>query len=630
MNKHVCHLLLLLLLTLLLTACQTTANNQQPAANSQQPTANNQQPTTSSPQPTASDQPAATSDQPPAASPQLPFDQFLNDSYLQLLRRDPELITELGLDTPLGMPGDQLTPISDSYLRETQALEAATLTQLRAYDRASLTPEQQLSYDVYEWYLDDLVRGHEFTYYDYPVTFFLTSVHLDLQQFFTDLHPITSQQDAQNYITRLGQLQTKFDDLLAGLQTREAMGVIPPKFAIQWALPDIRAIAQSSPRSTPFYTALEQKLQAVSSIDPAGQDTLLAAAEQTITSGVIPAYQALYDYMTHLESIATDDDGVWKLPNGDAYYAYTLRHHTTTDLTAAEIHQLGLDELERIHAEMRQIFDQLGYPQDETLPQLFNRVASDSGFLSGNDIMTAYEAIIADAEARVSAAFDLRPKAEVIVIPDPYGGYYIEPAMDGSRPGAFYATASGTEARFGMPTLAYHEAVPGHHFQLAIIQELTNLPAVRQGVRFTANTEGWALYAERLAAELGFYDGDPYGDLGRLQAEAFRAARLVVDTGLHAQGWTFQQAADFMEANTGQPRRMVEGQIARYIVWPGQATAYKIGMNAILTDRQAAMDRLGDQFDLKEFHNIILKSGSLPLPIMDRVIQEAVAAQLSH
>ena len=398
MNKHVRHLLLLLLLTLLLTACQTTANNQQPTTNSPQAT-------TSSLPPPAGDQPTAPSNQPPAASPQLPFDQFLNDSYLKLLRRDPELITELGLDAALGMPGDQLTPISDSYLRETQAQETATLAQLRAYDRASLTPDQQLSYDVYEWYLDDLVRGHEFTYYDYPVTFFLTSVHLDLQQFFTDLHPISSQQDAENYLKRLGQVQTKFDDLLAGLQTREAMGVIPPKFAIQWALPDIRAIAQSSPRSTPFYTALEQKLRVLSSIDPAGQDTLLAAAEQTIASGVIPAYQALLDYMTHLESVATGDDGVWKLPNGDAYYAYTLRHHTTTDLTADQIHQLGLDELERIHAEMRQIFDQLGYPQDETLPQLINRVATDSGFLSGNDIMVAYEALIADAEARAGPAF---------------------------------------------------------------------------------------------------------------------------------------------------------------------------------------------------------------------------------
>ena len=297
-----------------------------------------------------------------------------------------------------------------------------------------------------------------------------------------------------------------------------------------------------------------------------------------------------------------------------------LRHHTSTELTPEQIHDLGLVELERIQSEMRSIFADLGYPEGASLPEFYERVARESGSATGTDIQATYERIIAAAKREVAPVFNLLPKADVIVVGGPTGGYYMSPAVDGSRQGMFYARTVGNEPLFGMPTLAYHEAIPGHHFQIAIAQEV-DLPTFRRGAEFTAYTEGWALYAERLAYELGFYEGDPYGNLGRLQAEAFRAARLVVDTGIHAKGWSFNQAVDFMVENTGKERRDMEYEVSRYIVLPGQATAYYVGFLKILELRQKAKEAMGDQFDLKAFHDFLLKNGAMPLDTLEQLFE---------
>ena len=556
----------------------------------------------------------------------LDIDEFLEASYHRLLLRDPELLTELGLADAFGVGNDQLTDISDGYVRETQQLEAAILDLLNQYNRAEMTPEQQLSADIYAWYLDDRGRGHEFTYNDYPLNPIIVSAHNQLVHFFTQIHPVTSRQDAEDYVTRLSQVSAKWEQLQEGLRLREGAGVVLPKFAIQWVLRDLRAIADSEPHSIPFYTAFEEKVNGLDGLSDAERQALLEAAQDQIKTSVIPAYQALVEYLEHQETVATADDGVWKFPNGEEYYAHALRHHTTTDLTAAQIHQIGLDEVARIQAEMRVLFDELGYPQDESLPALFDRVARDSGSLYGDEIVAGYETIIEEMDQSLDTAFDLRPRANVIVIGGPRGGYYVPPAVDGSRPGAFYASDTGTQPKFSMPSLAYHEAIPGHHLQIAIAQEL-DLPSLRKGVSFTAYGEGWALYAEQLAWEMGFYEDDPYGNLGRLQYEAWRAVRLVVDTGIHAQGWTYDQAVDYMHENTGLPRSTVEYEVARYVTWPGQATAYKIGMLKILELRQRAMDQLGDSFDLKEFHNVVLSNGSMPLDVLEQVVQEYIDAR---
>jgi uncharacterized protein (DUF885 family) len=274
---------------------------------------------------------------------------------------------------------------------------------------------------------------------------------------------------------------------------------------------------------------------------------------------------------------------------------------------------------------MRLIFDELGYPQDESLELLYGRVARDGGIIPAADVKPAYESIIAAAESRLGEAFDIFPSAAVIVLPDPSGGFYIGPSFDGTRPGAFYAGTTSNQAWFSMPSLTYHESVPGHHTQIAIAME-QDVPAFRRIVGFTGFVEGWALYAERLAHELGWYDGDPFGELGRLQFEALRAARLVIDTGIHSLGWSFDDAVQFNRDNVGASLGASRGAAARYSVWPGQATAYLIGMLEILRQRQRAMDELGSRFDLKAFHRAVLSNGAVPLVLLDDVVDRYIAA----
>ena len=558
----------------------------------------------------------------------LDFDTFLEESYRRLLSRDPETVLELGLSDVFNVPTNQLTDISAEYIHQTQSLETDIVNLLRLYNHGSLTTEQQLNYDIYAWYLSDRVSGHAFMYDDYPLNPTVFSVHLDLLQFFTDLRPVDNLQDAQDYVTCLSQVKTKFEQLVDGSKRREDHGVILPRFLINWILGDINGIANSTPRSTLYFTAFETKLSTLDSLAEGDKKSLLLSAEGAINTSVIPAYQSLADYLETLQTHATFDAGVWKFPNGKDYYAYTLRHYTSTGLTAEQIHQMGMQALDRIHAEMRKLFDQLGYPQDESLPELFARVAQDSGMLSGAEILRGYEDIITAVDQNIADAFDLRPGIGVIVKGDPIGGYYNPPAVDGSRLGIFYAADAGTQPRFSMPTLAYHEGIPGHHYQIAIAQQL-ELPSIRKISEFTAYVEGWALYAEQLVGELGVYENDPYGDLGRLQAQAFRAARLVVDTGIHNSRWTFDQAVEFMVENTGMPEYMLQGEVSRYISLPGQATAYYIGYTKIVELRQRAMDALGDQFVLKEFHNLLLGSGAMPLDILEQVVDSYIQTGLT-
>ncbi len=553
----------------------------------------------------------------------MPIDTFFEQSYRQILLRSPEAITAEGLSEAFGLRDDLLDDISDEYRRQTEELTAGILALLKTYDRQSLTPEQQTSYDIYQWRLEDWVADAEFALHHFPVSGWLSSPQNGLFLFFEDLHPVANRQNAEDYIARLKQVAGKLACQRENIALSEQAGIVPLAYMLQRALDQLAGIEPGSARQLPFYTAFEQKLAAVGDLSAADREELLEQAEEAIEKSVIPGYQALVESIEELLPDAPQDGGVWRLPDGDQYYTHLLHHYTTTDLTADEIHQLGLAEVSRIQSELRAIFDTLGYPSDESLSQLFGRVVDDGGVVAAAQIVPTYEAIIEHAEQNLTEAFDIFPTIDVIVIGGASGGYYVAGTPDGSRPGAFYAYNLSDIPRYDMATLAYHEAIPGHHTQIAIAQNL-ELPLFRKLEGYTGYVEGWALYAEQLADELGWYDEDIYGNLGRLQFELYRAVRLVVDTGLHAKQWTFDETVDYIVENLGSSPQGAQRQVGRYLVIPGQATAYKIGMLKLLDLRQHAQDQLGDQFDLRDFHSAVLLSGATPLNILERIVQDYI------
>jgi uncharacterized protein (DUF885 family) len=577
---------------------------------------------------------------PPVAAPPTPAEilatnlqgltltDFYFESYKALILRSPELVVWEALTATFPLNDVDLDDLSDTYQRDTFAMYQVVLDALRTYDRSILNVEEQLTFDVYEWHLQDVVDQLEFIYYDYRATYSLFGTQQDTRRFFTDIHPLATQQDAEDYITRLNAVSRKFSQLSDHLMRQRSAGIVEPELTMQVAINQITPLAQGAVDTNPYYTRLLDKVDEIPGLSAVDRQNLLDGARAATLGSVIPGYQELLQTLQSLLSSASPSIGVGQFPRGAEYYAYILRHHTTTDLTAAEIHQLGLDELQRVHFEMRIIFDQLGYPQNETLHQLFARVATDGGVIPAADTLATFEALIAAAEQNLDQAFDIYPSADVVVIPGSFGGFYIGPSFDGTRPGAFYAGTVNDLPYYDMPTLTYHESVPGHHTQVALAME-QNAPAFRKLIRVTAFVEGWGLYAERLAYELGWYDNDPYGNLGRLQFEALRAARLVIDTGIHSLGWSFDQATQFNEDNVGWDVGASQSAAGRYSVIPGQATAYMVGMLKILQVRQRAMDELGAQFDLKGFHRALLSNGAVPLQVLDSVVDNYIAETLA-
>jgi uncharacterized protein (DUF885 family) len=564
---------------------------------------------------------------------------FFERAFIQFMLEDPEAVSSLGIFEQLGYKGfdGMLTDVSPAHEQKLAKMARDDLETLRKYDRASLSPANQLSYDILEWFLQDLVEGQRWLFYDYPVNQ-LFGVQSSTPDFMVQIHPIGDRRDVLNYTARLKAFGAKFDQLLEGLRLRESKGIVPPKFVIERVLAEMRAFIAVPARDNVLYTNLRTKLARLGSIPGPERSKLLADAQSAIEHSVYPAYGRLIAYFERLQPKVTDDYGVWKLPDGDSYYDHLIRSHTTTALDAQQVHNIGLAEVARIEKEIDGILRSRGLP-DGTIAERITRLNADPRLQYSNDdagraaCIADYQRYIDEMIRGLGADFAAPPRLDIKVQRVPEfkektapGAYADTGSLDGSRPGVFYVNLRDMRDvhKYQMRTLAYHEAVPGHQLQGVIAQRLAGVPTFRKILPFTAYDEGWALYAERLGWEMGF-ENDPLDNLGRLQAEMFRAVRLVVDTGIHRKHWTREQAIDYMLEKTGMARRDVVSEIERYFVLPGQALAYKIGMLRILELRARSQARLGSEFDIHRFHDVILGSGAVPLGILEKQVDAWIA-----
>lgn len=560
---------------------------------------------------------------------------FFEESFKQLILRSPEMVTTIGLAEDYGMRNDRLDDLSTAYILETQALERAILDLLRSYDRDSLSQSDQVSYDVYEWYLENQVEGHKFMYHNYPFHHFYGSYHVRLGFLFNSLHPLETRQDVEDYITRLSLVDAQVDQLLEEIHIRTDMGVILPKVIVDLTKTALfqylgtykNDVAEVNIRNLDVYTRLSGALKKIDDLSEDDQETYQDAAIEAIETSYLPAFFKLRAYLNETTSIATDDVGVWKHPDGKAYYEYMLRKETSTDLTPAEVHAIGLVEVARILEEMRTTLIDLGYDEADGLHAMWAAAESGAGIVTGSGMITEAEALLDEVELRMDEYFSLRPQLGLVVVnaPNPPASY--EPgSLDGSRPGAFMLPAGYGIPRSDLATISYHEAIPGHYYQTEIAREM-GLPLFRTEIIYNAYDEGWALYAERLAWEVGLYEDNPYGNIGRLKSELVRAVRLVVDTGIHSLGWTRDDALAYTTEIMGSPSTY---EIDRFVVSPGQSTGYFIGMLKILELRQKAMDQLGDRFDFKEFHQVMIGNGAMPLEVLERLVDDYIESKLNN
>lgn len=570
----------------------------------------------------------------------LRFRSFVDREVLKMAFESPETLTSLGFLESLGITGHN-GELDDASLAKADEL-FVKLKQvhktLKSYENDSLTESDRLSKEIALYLLDFAKESEQFRYHNYPVNQ-LFGIQNGYPSFMEAQHQIKSIDDVENYLSRLVLVKQKFTQELEGIKLREEKGIIPPLFVIERVLEEMNTFVNKPIEENILYSSLAKKMADTEQINAAEQVELLAKAKHNIDEYVHPAYRLLINYFTGLQSKATKDDGFWRLPNGEQAYASSLKFFTTTDYTPQYIHQLGLSEVDRIQSEIMAILAQQNYDVSQGFSAAIEHLAAQESFYYEDSdagraqILADYQKILDEIDKGLDSAFRIRPKAgmEVARIPEfkektAPGAYYQQPAIDGSRPGRFFANLYDIKAtpKYSMRTLAYHEGIPGHHFQIAVAMELEGLPLFRMFSPFTAYVEGWALYSEYLAWEMGFQD-DPFDNIGRLQAELFRAVRLVVDTGIHYKKWPREQAIDYMKANTGMAQSDVVSEIERYIVMPGQATSYKVGMMKILSLREKAQRALGDKFDLRDFHDVVLKNGAVPLDILERFIDKYIA-----
>jgi uncharacterized protein (DUF885 family) len=575
---------------------------------------------------------AGSSQLPPPKPSARSIEELFRDFTAEWVRGDAELATRTRYFT--GEEQDrlerQLTPRSEAQKRARIQLARRGLAELRTFDRISMSEAQRVSADVMQWQLQTVVDEEPFLDDTFPLQQF-TGVNVNLVDALVRLHPLLTERDAENYLAALGQAGTRMQEAMAESRRLATKGILPPNFILRATIQQMQGFIDTPPGRNPFVATFAQKMAAIRTLPDLRREELRAQAEQIVQSEVYPAWKAAIALLESQLPRATDDAGLWRLENGAAAYAYFLHRYTSTNLTPDQIHEIGLRQVESIDRQMDEVLRRLGRT-DGSVRDRIEKLRQDMAYAnpksddSRAQIMRDIEPILRDAERRAALLFDKTPKSPVVAQPTPTfreandAANYTPPSPDGSRPGIFqYPRRVEEMTKFGLRTTVYHEAVPGHHFDIALEVENKDLPAFRQVRAFggiSARSEGWGLYAEHLAVESGWYENDLEGLLGQLYWEEFRARRMVVDTGLHAEHWTRQQAIDYgIEAS----------EVERYVVYPGQAPSYMIGELKILELREKAKTALGDKFSLKGFHNMVLDTGTAPLEILERQTDAFIA-----
>jgi uncharacterized protein (DUF885 family) len=561
---------------------------------------------------------------------------FYLRTLLEEVWRSPELCTQLHL---LDFRGDQLDEATVRARDEGNALIAREVATLHSYDRASMSPDDQVSYDVMDFFLSTLGgtdSGNGSPLGSPYAVNQLDGIHVAFPDFMVTHHDVVSRKDAEHYVARLRAAGKAFDETVATAQDDARRGILPPRFILASVERDARAIAETPAATSALVTSFQKKLEGAKGIDDAARADLVAQATKAVDEVVRPAYVRYVAAVVELEAKATDDAGLWHTTGGDARYARFLRAGTASDLSADEIHAMGLAEIARLEDAIRATLTKLGLPTDA--PELeVRKLHDDPRFLvpatdEGRAAMLAkYQAILDEMAAQIGRVSNVPLPVKMKVEPVPAfkqasapAAYYDPPPLDDTRPGIFFVNVSLPTYSYGMRTLAYHEGIPGHHYQQTAARHMKELPMFRQIVPFNSYVEGWALWAEQVAADLGFED-DPYDRLGFLSEQLFRATRLVVDTGIHAKKWSRDEAVRYFLAHTTASENEVAVEIDRYVVWPGQACGYMVGKKTIEGLAAEAKDKLGPKYDLRAFDDVVLRAGAVPMPVLKTVVERWIA-----
>jgi len=569
------------------------------------------------------------------------LDHYLGKEVISGMLDSPEAMTYLGIIDQFNFITKHQSKLS-VYGLEDQAEDLADMKKSRAilerYDDSKLTKQQRISKNVALFDLDNKIKQEEeFPFHDYPLNQ-IGGIHLNMVQFMTDVHPIRSKNEAKAYIDRLNMLDDVFGSTIESLNAQRDAGIFPPRFVFDHVIRQLNELINAD--QNPIRDVFERKINEPElAFSDQFKAELINDLNLAIEESVNPSFQLLLDFMIETLPMADPNDGVWSLPNGDEFYALRLKVYTTTDYSAEDIHNIGLSEVDRISKRMQDILSELGYGDNLNVGEMMNQLNEDPQFLYADTpdrktiVIKDYSDIVEETWMAAADSFHRMPasKVEVRAVPEyseqnEAGGYYMSPALDGSRPGVFYANLYDIKQTptYSMRALAFHEAIPGHHLQNALNLENEDLTLYRRfGYYTSAFGEGWALYSERLSVELGMAK-TLFDELGVLQSELFRSVRLVVDTGLHYKRWTREEAMDYMKKTTGMSDAEVVSEIERYIVWPGQACSYKVGMIKILDLRERAKDQMADSFDIRDFHSAVLDHGEPPLFVIENLVDDMI------